>query len=70
MIYRRVLKTYDELRSNFHGFWVLVQGERMQPDLLQKAFDSIQGSIEKLRAETHLELPKPGTEDWPELPPL
>jgi hypothetical protein len=56
----RVLKTYQELQSNFHGFWVLVQGERMQPDLLQKAFDSIEGSCAKLRAETHLALPKTG----------
>ena len=40
------------------------------PSECKGAFDSIDGNIQKLRAEMHLQLPKPGTEDWPELPPL
>ncbi len=66
----RVLKTYEELQDNFHTFWVLIQTHPVPAKQLEDTFAAIVASCAKLRAETHNALPKPGTEDWPDLPPL
>jgi hypothetical protein len=57
----RILKSFDELMRNFHGYRVLLMGST-PPEQLQSAFESIEGSMAKLRGETHLELPGPGTD--------
>jgi hypothetical protein len=64
----RVLKTYEELQGNFHAFWGLIGTHPLPAKQLEITYAAIVGGCAKLRAETHLALPKPGTEDWPELP--
>jgi hypothetical protein len=66
----RLLKTYEKLQDNFHTFSVLIQTHPVPAKQLEETFSAIVASCAKLRAETHLALPKPGTEGWPELPPL
>jgi hypothetical protein len=65
-----ILKTYDDLRNNFYGYWGVASSSGRTAESMQEAFDRIEGSFEKLRAETHLELPRPGTEGSPEPRPL
>jgi hypothetical protein len=69
-----VLHAYDELRLAVITFRIVMQAHpAYQLGLEEKeneAYVRVLGAWQKLRAETHLELPKPGTEDWPELPPL
>lgn len=69
-----VLHAYDELRLAVITFRIVMQDHPAYQLGLEakenEAYVRVQGAWQRLRAETHLELPKPGTEDWPELPPL
>jgi hypothetical protein len=66
----RVLKTYDDLRESILNFWALMQTDPRPAKQLEETYEAIVASGLKLREETHGGLPKPGTEDWPDLPPL
>jgi hypothetical protein len=65
----RVLDAYDELWQAYAKFRVVALNNEGAEEELE-AYDRAQAAWQKLRTETHLELPKPGTEDWPDLPPL
>jgi hypothetical protein len=64
-----VLQAYQKLRQGLYGLRTLVRSAAT-PEAMLDAYDQVLGASESLRAITHLELPAPGTEDWPDLPPL